>query len=1356
MEQSSNKAALSEYDEEQQASTANEAVAPFTAAAPVADIISISASKAATLAPPLQLPAPTAIATAGEPAVTTAVEVPVPVPLPAQVVGGGYYANLARRERSSSVGEYEAFMAAGGGSPKGVAGPKPFSRSRSNSVTLESTTTRCMPQPQNPEAAARMVDTSTKTTSSLTLPPKVNRQASDMTVESVAAVERDFSMLSIDSISAESFILTVRHASGVSADIDNDFLERHVYRSGALFLRYHVSVGQKTESKDAKKSIFVSTEQVGCTSAAGGYVGGGICQRLELKMRIMESRDEMVSEPLVPFGQRRESYDQLAFTRPGRRGGRRRGQSRKGRLAEIAGMDAVQLEQYHRQRRDRENRKSALMRARDIDYTVRYALLDPECFGIADVHNASADVLLVEQLHVDCFEKTVHFQCQALRSLAHAGFSNTMIHTDSAVEVVDVDGTTAPESAVGDAFNLSLGPSSSAAATGEDPLEGSFTTTREFPEKSSKMQLKALTDFLIGASSMVNDAKCTNPVHLGVFLRAEAAFALAKWQNLNAPNTLLVGDRVKIAASDDESGREEEEGDGDEEDDPFAWRAAHVLNESIYSLFVDSTTNTPMSSDFTNESYTHLRNAMLLALSEVHTKSGHSPMLVVNTLLMFLRHFDDTVPTTPAVFVNDRDDDEDDSTADAFSAASAGLRATSKSLKQTRSGGADPNGSGSSSKDDVTLGSTSAPAAAPTRLDDAHFKAVIYLALSRLRFDSVTLSTERKSARPYHPWEEISEILTTMVRVSFTTARASARIHYRPGGEANFLPHLPAEGLDIAAAITCLSEIDIHAVALSAVGRVHGDAPQQQQLQSAIERLDATGMGPFTGFDYLNFFLPRGTKMMCLSSATAQSDSPGQRLGRIQASSTAAAAKDAITYYLCTPAVRAAAFEAFTRLCFALDGAHRQRKQLLGGAGGSGPGSTNTGDSSAFLSTSSVSSSSSASVDVKFIPAAIEALAAVLKRDSDAWVRTQAALVFSNAVMDRPAYIAAQVVSCSNYWLCMGWSDPQALTLPTTTTGIGATEAQQAPVSAGSGTRASVSTVSLPGKESMKGTGQHTMVALKILWRLIFTNTCYEQCIRSILLSTWMYAFGTSVPPALVSSHAAAATGIAEGMMTDRFFDDHLPTSRLQLPNPNHLVHLVDQSLRYSFSVSEMPGYGDSHNNSDSNSGRDPSMRRAVSASSLLPIEVHPESQPPSAPSAAALQLQLGTVGTTTTGNSTAAAAAAGTTSAAASALAARTSTEFATAGLDSQHAPSRMQEEVGRHGKVVDHNAGTHTFLTDPPKTQAKNSGSLKLSFTLPVTSLHRSKSNTAAISSAVSAEGDEISTSSEKRPTLKLTLKK
>ena len=97
------------------------------------------------------------------------------------------------------------------------------------------------------------------------------------------------------------------------------------------------------------------------------------------------------------------------------------------------------------------------------------------------------------------------------------------------------------------------------------------------------------------------------------FVRAEAAFQLAAWQNERAP-------KVSPAGTAD------------------SYPALTILLSVLRDLFINPYSGLPLPNDFCNESSTHLRTSLLFAISTIRTYAGLTPDSVASTLLLFAEH----------------------------------------------------------------------------------------------------------------------------------------------------------------------------------------------------------------------------------------------------------------------------------------------------------------------------------------------------------------------------------------------------------------------------------------------------------------------------------------------------------------------------------------------------------------------------------------------------------------------------------------------------------------------------------------------------------------------------------------------
>ena len=281
-------------------------------------------------------------------------------------------------------------------------------------------------------------------------------------------------------------------------------------------------------------------------------------------------------------------------TRPGRLRGKRL--IKKGKNKED--MTAEEIAQQTLLERQKDAQRDSLQISRDMDYPVRYAILDPYCTSLVEVHNISPDCMLIEQLYTEIDGSDVLRQIQALRSLSRL----THTHPSSSLPV----------------------PPAALPTAGDGEKEGEERKeVRRHPDpfernggKSIPLQLKALNECLLGVSNNASLSFERSGLLMGPhnsFVRAEAAFQLAAWQNERAP-------KASPAGSAD------------------SYPALTILLSAIRDLFINPYSGLPLPNDFCNESSTHLRTSLLFAISTIRTYVGLTPDSVASTLLLFAEH----------------------------------------------------------------------------------------------------------------------------------------------------------------------------------------------------------------------------------------------------------------------------------------------------------------------------------------------------------------------------------------------------------------------------------------------------------------------------------------------------------------------------------------------------------------------------------------------------------------------------------------------------------------------------------------------------------------------------------------------
>jgi hypothetical protein len=396
------------------------------------------------------------------------------------------------------------------------------------------------------------------------------------------------------------------------------------------------------------------------------------------------------------------------------------------------------------------------------------------------------------------------------------------------------------------------------------------------------------------------------------------------------------------------------------------WPGMLALLEMISQLFIHQETMLPVSQDMTFERLC-LRNTLLTALSTIKSKSGHTPWEVTEMLLLFAN-----------AMQNDQVLDDE-----------ASAEPENKKI--------------SSTKRIVS--------------ETAHYKAVVLLALSRLRFDTINLSENNQDDFAHR----IVHIAREVLDEEFTAARSRSRIALR-AHDANLLPTLTANGIHIAAALTCLSEIDIMVTRF--VASKFDDTDSQVLIYTRlIDELEVTPVSIYAKCRYIDYFLPPQTPLHTVMKPSEGKSSQHSNKRKRDIS------KD-FNFFLCNATVRTAAYEAFSRLCFAMHACHVERAkrrkdqkekhiQLTGG-------SEETKDR---IDEQILAAAEGLDL-VRMIAAAIEGFDAICKGDASIWVQQQCAQVLLDTLMDRPARIVQQAINLGHSLFSLGCHDQSALTLP--------------------------------------------------------------------------------------------------------------------------------------------------------------------------------------------------------------------------------------------------------------------------------------------------------------------------------------
>jgi hypothetical protein len=148
-----------------------------------------------------------------------------------------------------------------------------------------------------------------------------------------------------------------------------------------------------------------------------------------------------------------------------------------------------------------------------------------------------------------------------------------------------------------------------------------------------------------------------------------------------------------------------------------------------------------------------------------------------------------------------------------------------------------------------------------------HCYVFLSLPIFLVRFSSCFLFSSLHTA--VHPIFSIVTFAKSVIEDNFTKAKAISRLLYRYS-DANLLPSLAYEGIDVAAALTCLAEMDIQTA--FCLSRNQGKGDSASKLLDLIAPTQASILSK-TAFH--SFFLPPGSNLVCLYHSSSSSSSSG-------------------------------------------------------------------------------------------------------------------------------------------------------------------------------------------------------------------------------------------------------------------------------------------------------------------------------------------------------------------------------------------------------------------------------------------------------------------------------------------------
>jgi hypothetical protein len=422
-------------------------------------------------------------------------------------------------------------------------------------------------------------------------------------------------LFSCDCVSPESFISTLRSVSGVASDITVSILDRFVYDSGILFIRAHVTVDPIVINKSRYLHIVLDPINKSLTTE-NESIKQHISYSEEFRLRVVETLDSYPTETTIKINDHLQTtYNQIVRTRAGRKTGKKSDGKNDESLTDLERQELLKVTL------EKENRKPALQLSRENDlvnpYPIKHIILDTPYISISDMNLCGCDNILVEQLFSYIDDNDIYRQIQSIRCLAKGN-------------------------------NLSS--------------KSILSTTDVFiNNKNYKLQIKALSDSLFGVSqqkvkldkSIITGSHC-------LYIRAEAAFSLARWQNEHAPSNTSTSDELisaiwcntvikPVIQSSSELGLEQ--------DNMNQWMGLSSLIELLQVFYIENvivnnkTVIQPRYISLVKDiSSAHLRNSALLALSTIKSKSNITPDVVIKILILFSTHLFDFSTSTNSGF----------------------------------------------------------------------------------------------------------------------------------------------------------------------------------------------------------------------------------------------------------------------------------------------------------------------------------------------------------------------------------------------------------------------------------------------------------------------------------------------------------------------------------------------------------------------------------------------------------------------------------------------------------------------------------------------------------------------------------
>jgi hypothetical protein len=843
-------------------------------------------------------------------------------------------------------------------------------------------------------------------------PPQLTRQGSLTSYTSWEQLAAE--ILQSECISAENFVQLFQYVSDTFEDFGDDFLDRFVQKQG--FGLYNV----KVRCDDGKK-ITVRTEQVGYDRI--GNISKRFSRPDTMTIIMVEECDDFVSKFNITVGDVPHTYEKAVYTRPGRR--KERGLNAKERSLRSA-LDIVRTSEA---------------------YTVKYAVIDPTETFFADIFFACNDMQLIEMLFGDYNELGPQL-----------GKYSTLIRAQALQSIIRSDASSDPRLRLGQIIDA---PDFNADAE----TNAQNMSISRLADKSAEVEVLAMQEVAMNTSRDGKELDFPLP------LRIEAIYGLATWQNTHAPEMIA-----------EEDGKQN------------AWPAMEALVECLFELFTDVDTNEIVPIHLHDDNECSLRYAMLLALSMIRCKRGYTPPEATEVLLLFAEYLSEDY--------QQRMKDQETARREAKQAqrqtkllSSRGPKGRKETTNANEANNDEEGDDDSEANDeDNNEDNPFEVHAAEPEYDDAQYRAVLFIALSRIRFSTFYLNNMN------HPVYRIIHLAKSTIQRSFGDAKVDARIafdrillHHEDmhlvSGTPQGLPKLKDDGLEVAAAMTCLSEMDIQATL--AFPRERATPTERLKACDILPQSARVRPHPFgllSSFNFMRCVVPPNRKIVCTDLKMENDEPVSFATGPVPAAQRDAASSSwsmmepaakqfmqHYDYFLCSPLVRATAYECFARNCVAMHIACQERSRY-----------TNVKPKDPLF----------------FSAAILEVLDAVQTSESSMFVRQEAAWTFQNLMLERPTRVVLSALSQGVHLNAFAVQDAKALSM-----------APQHDFTLDPVYQKKEIVVIRPVDAVTIGPGDAINVTLSTWQRLIARSMGFQQNIRNVLLRSWLAAFGGERPP---------------------------------------------------------------------------------------------------------------------------------------------------------------------------------------------------------------------------------------------------